>query len=353
MKRLAPACLVLVLGAGACDDSGAPKPSDAGPGDAPAADVPAEGPRADGGDVPSDSAGDTTPDAGTPFALLVTESPPGPQNNDRASWGGVLQYTVPGSGGALQPATGIPAAMLADPAGLAWRASSSEVFVANRHGNNAADGTAGSITRFGYDRITRTFTLKGTITGNGLSGVHGMTFHPMTGELFATNYVGCVSRFTFDATGTAMPNGTLGSGSCRGVRVSADGKYLYVTTAGTVIKQFDLTNGMELASASVAENPSLHGLGWHGGKLHAAGLTNNKVHRFLINLAGSPVQLDTIAASSPAALAFSPDDLEMFTAGHRDSDIIERFRYDRPTDKWTTSAEVRAQKSLGDILVLP
>ena len=178
--------------------------------------------------------------------------------------------------------------MLADPAGLAYRASSGEVFVGNRHGNNSADGTAGSIVRFRYDRINRSFTMTSTITGNGLSGVHGMTFSPTTGELFAANFVGCVSRFTFDGAGTAMPKGSLGSGSCRGVRVSADGKRLYVTTATTVIKMFDLTTGVEAPSVTVADNPSLHGLAWQGGMLYAAGLTNNKIHRFLIDLGGQP-----------------------------------------------------------------
>ena len=45
--------------------------------------------------------------------------------------------------------------------------------------------------------------------------------------------------------------------------------------------------------------------------------------------------------------------MEMFSAGHRDSDILQRFRYDATGDTWTASADVSAQKSLGDVLVLP
>jgi len=71
---------------------------------------------------------------------------------------------------------GIPAARVRDPAGLAFPASSSEVFVGNRHGNNSADGVAGSISRFLYDRATRSFTATGTISGNGLAGVHQLNF---------------------------------------------------------------------------------------------------------------------------------------------------------------------------------
>jgi DNA-binding beta-propeller fold protein YncE len=243
--------------------------------------------------------------------------------------------------------------MLADPVGLAYRASSGEVFVANRHGNNSADGTAGSIVRFRYDRQNRTFTRTSTITGNGLSGVHALAFSPTTGELFAANYAGCVSRFTFDGAGTAVPNNTLGSGGCRGVAVSADGKRLYVTTGMTVIKVFDLMTGVESPSVTVPENPSLHYMGWQGGVLYAAGLGNGKIHRFLIDLGGNPQQRDTIAASSPSALSFSADGMEMFTAGHRDSYIIQRFNYNAAGDTWTSTAEISAQKSLGDVLVLP
>jgi hypothetical protein len=354
--RMIVCALAAVTALAACDDSGKDD-QDAGDAlggrDAPviemagdvAADVASDG---------SDSGVDSGPDVvGTPFALLVTESPAGPQNNDRASWGGVRHYTAAGSGAPLVEAPGIPAAMLADPAGLAYRASSGEVFVGNRHGNNAADGTAGSIVRFRYDRINRSFTMTGTITGNGLSGVHGLTFSPTTGELFAANHVGCVSRFTFVGAGTAMPNGTLGSGSCRGVRVSLDGKRLYVTAGTTAIKVFDLSTEIESPSVTVADNPALHGLGWQGGVLYAAGLTNNKIHRFFIDLGGNPQQKDTIAAASPAAIDFSADGMEMFSAGHKDSDILQRFRYDATGDTWTASTEVPAQKSLGDVLVLP
>jgi hypothetical protein len=357
--RLALALLAAAWPLTACDDSGddaGDAAADAARADGSTSDTAPTEARPDGAGDSGDGGADSRPDGlGTPFALLVTESPPGPQNGDRASWGGVRHYTATGSGAPLVEGTGIPAAMLADPAGLAYRASSGEVFVGNRHGNNAADGTAGSIVRFRYDRQNRSFTLTGTITGNGLSGVHGMTFSPTTGELFAASYVGCISRFTFDGAGTAMPRDAFGSGGCRGVRVSADGKRLYVTAATAVIKVFDLTvtPPMELAATPVMDSPSLHGLAWHGGLLYAAGLTNNKIHRFFIDLGGNPQQKDTIAASSPAAIDFSADGMEMFTAGHRDSDVLQRFRYEATGDSWTSSAEISAQKSLGDVLVLP
>jgi hypothetical protein len=306
-----------------------------------------------GGDTSGDAARDGGGDAGIAFALIVTESPPGPDNGNMTTWGGIRQYLVSGAGATLQPAAGIPAAMVADPAGLAFRSASSELFVGNRHGNNSTGGVAGSISRFKYDAANRTFTPNGTITGNGLSGVHDMTFSPTTGELFATNYVGCVSRFTFDGTGNATANGTLGTGSCRGVAVSADGKRLYVTLATTTIQQFALQTGGDLGTTAVAGNPSLHYLAWQAGRLYAAGLTNNTIHRFDVIASGALMLKDTIASSSPSAIAFSPDGLEMLSSGHKTSSLIERYPYQAGTDAWGTPTDFNADRSLGDILVVP
>jgi hypothetical protein len=69
-----------------------------------------------------------------PFELLVTQSPPGPQNTDPANWSGVLQFHLTASGGVLNPETGIDKTNLDDPAGLGFRSSTSELFVGNRWG---------------------------------------------------------------------------------------------------------------------------------------------------------------------------------------------------------------------------
>ena len=172
---------------------------------------------------------------GVAFIVLVTESPPGPDNGNRASWGGVRAFFVRGTGAVLESTEGIPATSLADPVGLAFRASSSEVFVSNRHGNNSADGVAGSIARFAFDPQTRRLA-RGAITGNGLAGVHQAAFNPVSGELFAANVKGGISRFTFDAAGTAVAADNA-TGEARGVAVSPDGKRLYVSGATPVIRQ--------------------------------------------------------------------------------------------------------------------
>lgn len=72
---------------------------------------------------------------GQPFELLVTQSPPGPLNQNPATWGGILQYHFDGSGAAPLAGVGVDKALLSDPVGFAFWGASSEVFVGNRHGN--------------------------------------------------------------------------------------------------------------------------------------------------------------------------------------------------------------------------
>jgi hypothetical protein len=153
--------------------------------------------------------------AQAPLALLVAEAPPG--SPATSAWGGVLQYTLGGDGGALIAVAGIDRTLVADPMGLALRPGSSEVFVGNRHGNNAGDGVAGSISRFVWNASDHSFTPNGTIVGNGLTSVHQVAFHPVTGELFAANHTGAggISRFLIDGQGNVTPNGHLGSGMSR------------------------------------------------------------------------------------------------------------------------------------------
>ncbi len=320
-------------------------------------DAPAVG----GADAAADAKGDVAGDAGSggpvPFALLVTQSPPGPSNGSMTTWGGVLQFTVAGAGATLQPATGIPAAMLHDPAGLAFRASSSEVFVANRHGNNSADGIAGSINRFKYDRATRSFTANGSITGNGLSGVHSLTFSPITGELFAANITGGVSRFTFDAQGAAVAHGVIADGTTRGVLVSNDGTRLWVTSASTSIRAFDLSSGSELTSVALPSGANLHYFGTLNGTIYVGGLNDDLVHRLTVGAGNALVYKDAIPGHAPISIAFSPDGLEMFVGGHRDTDVIDRYKpavtATGATDGWAETTTFSTGSSLGAILVIP
>lgn len=92
-------------------------------------------------------------------SLVVTQSPPGPQNGDMATWSGVLQYTFAGYRQPLVEIAGVDKGALADPVGLAFH--DGELFVGNRHGNNGADGVSGSISRFTYSPSTHALTPNG------------------------------------------------------------------------------------------------------------------------------------------------------------------------------------------------
>jgi hypothetical protein len=320
----------------AAGDGDRDTPADTGPGDG-------------GAELGADGAPGTPSDGGArAFALLVTETPPGPRNADPANWGGVRQYVLEQDGAALVPAAGIAASALADPSALAFRDVSSEVFVANRHGNDLQ----GSVSRFRYDRPTRTFSDNGQIVGNGLSAVHQLAFHPQTGELFAANHGGGVSRFTFDGAGRAVANGTIASGSLRGVGFSPDGRRLYVTDGGDRVRAFEIASGAELGAVQVP-GASAHYLARRGADLYLAGFGNSAVHRLAIGAGGVLSGKDQIPAAFPIAVAFSPDGLEMFAPAHQNATVIGRFGFVPATDAWTAAPVADTGTSLGGALTIP
>jgi len=284
-----------------------------------------------------------------PVELFVTQSPPGPQNADPANWSGVLQYRLNASGGAMIAEAGVDKTNLADPAGLAFRASSSELFVGNRWGNSQPS----SISRFIYDSITRRLTTNGVITGNSLFGVCQIAFNPVTGEMFAANFGNGVSRFTFDTNGTAQPNGIIGDGSTRGVAVSPDGRRLYVTSATTTIRQFDLISDGELSSVTVPGSGGLHFFAFRARQLYVAAAFDNCVYRFAVGTNDDLTLLDSFTMQEPVGIAFSPDGLEMFVSGHQTSDLIYRWRYVPVSDSWIETGTFDAHSSLAGVLAIP
>lgn len=150
---------------------------------------------------------DGAPDPRSGGALLITVSPS--SDNAPSNWGGILLYDIALTLGPAIAKDEIDKSLVRDPAGLAFRQASLEVLVGNRHGNMAADGVSGSVSRFIYDPEYRTFKANGTIVGNGLAAVH-QVFVSGDGDLFAANRNGGVSRFAFSADGTFLPKGTIG-----------------------------------------------------------------------------------------------------------------------------------------------
>ncbi len=294
-------------------------------------------------------------DASNPNStILITVSPPGPSNGDMTTWGGVLQYQVSGDGAALVDGAGITKDIVHDPAGLAFRFQSSEVYVGNRHGNNSADGTAGSISRFTYSQSTHALTKVGDITGNGLAGVHQVTFSPTTGEMFGANVNNGISRFTFDEDGTTTAAGMLATGSAtRGVLVAPDGKRLWVSGASNVIRQFDLTTGNELASVTLQTTGNLHYFAFRKGELYVAALGDNKVYRYTVDTNDDLTFKQAIDASQPIGVAFSADGEEMFVTTHYNADVIERYLYRASDDTWQSQGTMNVGSSLGGIVIVP
>ena len=89
------------------------------------------------------------------------------------------------------------------------------------------------------------------------------------------------------------------------------------------------------------------------GQLYVPAFDTNTVFRLTINSSDNLTLKDSFAADSPVAVTFSPDGLEMFTSGHLNSDIIDRFQYDAPTDSWNATTKVTTSSSLGQILAVP
>lgn len=294
------------------------------------------------------------------FAIYVAQSPPSPDNFNPGTWAGVLGFLQQSDGTSLS-LPGIPAAELNDPSGLAFRDESSELFVTNRHGNQAI-GSDGSISRFVYDPDLRTFTANGTIPLSGPG--HGIAFNPVDGELFVGLvgpdffFAGGVQRFTFDGGGAAIENiaGFLNVGTVRGVAVSPDGERLYVTTAGNVIRQFDLANNnAELTPVNVSGAPNLHYMEVLSNELYVAALGSDQVLRYAIESNNDLTFRDSFVAQGAVDVAFSPDGQEMLVSGHTTSDVIHRFTYDSANDTWVPLAldNLSTGTSLGGIQTLP
>jgi DNA-binding beta-propeller fold protein YncE len=173
--------------------------------------------------------------------------------------------------------------------------------------------------------------------------------------MFAANYGNGVSRFTFDANGNALVNGMIGSGTMRGVAVSPDGRRLYASSVSSVIRQFDLATGAELAGVVVPSGiGGLHYFQIVAGRLYVAAPSDNCVYRYLIGTNNDLTLVDSITNTLAAiAVTLSPDGQEMFVSGHKVSDLIYRFEYHPQNDSWTDLGTVDTGSSLGGILTIP
>lgn len=302
-------------------------------------------------------------DAGTPeagaqskkFFILVTETPAG--SPPLSDWGGILKFDVADDFAPAVQGVAIPKGQVHDPLGLAFRNTSAEVFVGNRHGNNAADGTAGSISRFSYSAKTETFTFNGEITGAGMGAISQIAFNPKEDELFAANCcnggVG-ISRFSFDAQGNATANGSIDTGAeprILGVMVAPSGKRLYATSVFSgVVRQFELPSGNELAGFTIPGATRLHLMSLFDADLYIGDINGNVYHLSINKATDDLTLVDTIPADAPISVALSPSGLEMFATAHQfgSASIIDRFK---AGSSWSPTTKVPTPMSLGGTLV--
>lgn len=280
--------------------------------------------------------------AAAQFHLLVTEAPQG--NNPPDKWSIVLRYDVVSTGGSATPGNGIDKSLLKDPAGLGVRANG-EILVGNRHGNSQV----GSISRFTYDAATDAYVPSGTVTGNGLFGVHEVTVSPISGELFAANVGGGVSRFLFPGD-NPVPNGVLGSGSPRGIAISQDGKWAYVTFASSSVRRYDIANGA-FTDFPISGASSLHFGCIRGDDLYFADIGAGKAFHMTLDSGGNIVSaVPVVTVSLAADVELSPDGLEMYVPSHG-SGVVRRFLFN--AGNWVAIGDIpTGQVTLGTALAV-
>lgn len=296
------------------------------------------------------------PNCGQPMVnmLVTTASIPG---NDPANLTPVLRFKFEGTGSlaALSSIPAYPASLVNDPIYVTFSAQN-ELFVSNRHGN--VRGVPGSIARFKFDADDGNFIANGAITGNSLEAVRGIGFSP-NGELFAVNFLNStISRFKFDVTGNAIPNGVFHSGTsnAQGLAFSSSGE-LFVTdgggggTPGVQRWRLDPVSGVPIANGFIswlgASSP--HGLGFSpNGELFVADL-GGRINRFRFDSAGHAVPNGSIAAPTPIGIAFSSAG-ELFVSSHY-GDGLSRFLFDQNGNAIPNG--VIATPRLGGIAIKP
>lgn len=358
-QRLVPpavgAMSIVICTLGACSSPSTAPPHGSSTGEPPEPTVDA------GPDVEELFEGGILQDAApsTKFFVLVTQTPAG--SPPVAEWGGIYRYDVADTNVPAVMGQAIDKADVHDPLGLAFRKKSAELFVGNRHGNNAGDGVAGSISRFDYLAATETFVAKPQfeITGNGMGAISQIAFNPKEDELFAANCCNGgngISRFLIDDQGLATPNGSIPNTTLiNGLAVAPDGKRLYAVHGGglpaSYIRQFELPSGNELAIVPIPGASGLHHMTIYGQDLFIGDVYAPGVFRYKIDANDDVQFVELIGASAPISAALSPDGRELFATGHKfgTTSIIDRFLYSGMS--WMKTMDIMTPASNGGTVV--
>ena len=264
------------------------------------------------------------------FQLVLCDTPVG-----SGSFQPIERFVVGGTNGPLTAIPSIPAALTNDPVFPAF-SNQYELFVGNRHAHNGQ----GSVSRFTFDASFGTFNPNGTITGNSLSDCVQLAFNPLDGELFVGNFAnGRVSRFTFDAQGNAVANGTVvmpDSSNTLGVAIRAADQQLFVSSYRFVRRFTRQPNGsyVHAGNFQIPGATLIHGMSFRGDELFVNDVQTNAVHRFTFDANNAPVPHGSVPTTSAIACAFSPDGEEMFVARHFTGGF-QRLLHVPATDTWT------------------
>lgn len=279
------------------------------------------------------------------FQVVVAETPQG-------SGGGqpVERFAVSSQTNEFIRLSDIPGSLLDDPVSVVFR-SADLLLVSNRD----AHAGGGSISTFSFGEDFTTYTQGPTITGNGVTDPVQMAFNPADGELFVTNWnTGVLSRFRFDASGAAVPNGTLqmpDSQQQLGVAVRMADQQLFVSSY-SLIRRFTRQAGgayVHDSNFTIPGGTQIHFMKFRGDELYVCEFGTGTVHRFTFDGAGNPVHNGSIASNGALDVAFSPAGDQMYVASHS-AGGINRFEHNATLDTWNYVETVPTPR-LGGIAV--
>ncbi|MBL8088337.1 MAG: PEP-CTERM sorting domain-containing protein [Chthonomonas sp.] len=282
-----------------------------------------------------------------PFSLFAAESAAGSNGNNTALYGAVRQYGFSGTGGVANSGPGLPATALNDPVGLAFR--NGKLYIGNRHGNTLGLGSVQSADWNGT--VLSNVTTVATQTQSSEQGFHGIGFAP-NGDLFATTVNDGTIRYRNSGSGYVKIGKTT-SGAVRDAWISPDGKKLFETTTGSVIRVTDLTAGGfgSFADFNVAGASAMHQMAWANGALFVTSFNTSRVFRVTLDSGFVPTGSSEVANVAGAiGVAFSPDGNEMFVSRHSVGGIS---RLSWNGSSWADSGLIQTGTSMGYLQTVP
>jgi len=277
-----------------------------------------------------------------PYHVVVCETPSG-------SGGGqpVERYRIEGTGGDITRLSDIEGTLVDDPVAVIFR-TPVQLLVSNR---SAHSGNS-TISTFIFDPDYLTYTPGPVISGNGLTDAVQMALDPVTGELFVTNWTGgVVSRFLFDESGNAVPNGTLtlnDSDAQLGIAIREANQDLFISDYNYIRHFRHQPDGsyVRAADINIPGETLIHFMCFRGDELYVCGFSTGMVYRFLFDDNGDPLPNGTVVSPDALGVAFSPDGQEMLVSHHLNG-AIARYLYDEATDTWQYFEEIETPSLAG------